>query len=59
MSPIKAYLDNQSISNDNAEIERITPKSRMYHIIDGVLYKQGVNGMMIKCISKDEGIQLL
>jgi ribonuclease HI len=42
MSPIKAYLDNQLISDDDAEIERIAHKFRMYHIIDGVLYKQGV-----------------
>jgi hypothetical protein len=59
MSPIKAYLDNQPISNDNAEIERIARRSRMYHLIDGVLYKQGANGMMMKCISKEEGNQLL
>jgi hypothetical protein len=59
MSPIKVYLDNQPISDDNAEIERISRKSRMYHLIDGVLYKQGANGMMIMCISKDEGVQLL
>jgi ribonuclease HI len=39
MSPIKAYLDNQPISDDNAESERIARKSRMYHLIDGVLYK--------------------
>jgi hypothetical protein len=59
MSPIKAYVDNQLISDDNAEIEHIALKSRMYHLIDGVLYKQGTNDMMMKCISKDEGIQLL
>jgi hypothetical protein len=59
MSPIKAYLDNQPISNDNAEIECIAHKSIMYHLIDGVLYKHGVNGMVMKCISKDESIQLL
>jgi hypothetical protein len=59
MSPIKAYLDNQPISDDNAEIKHITRKSRMYHLIDGVLYKQGANDMMMKCISKDECIQLL
>jgi hypothetical protein len=59
MSPIKAYLDNQPISNDNAEIEHIARRSRMYHLIDGVLYKQGANGMMMKCISKEEGNQLL
>jgi hypothetical protein len=55
MSPIKAYLENQQISDDNAEIERIARKSRMYHLIDGVLYRQGANGMMIKYICKDEG----
>jgi hypothetical protein len=59
MCPIKAYLDNRLISDDNVEIECIVRKSRMYHIIDGVLYKQGINGMMMKCISKDEGVQLL
>jgi hypothetical protein len=55
MSPIKVYLDNQPVSDDNAEIESIAHKSRMYHLIDGVLYRQGANGMMMKCISKDEG----
>jgi ribonuclease HI len=59
MSSIKAYLDNQPISDDNAEIVRIARKSKMYHLIDGVLYKQDANDMMMKCISKDEDIQLL
>jgi hypothetical protein len=59
MSPIKEYLDNQPISDDNAGIERIARKSRMYHLIDGVLYRQSANGMMMRCISKDEGSQLL
>jgi hypothetical protein len=59
MSPIRAYLDNQSPSDDNAKVERIAHKSRMYHRIDGVLHRQGTNGMMMKCISKEEGIQLL
>jgi hypothetical protein len=59
MSPIKAYLDNQPPSDDNVEIERITCKSRMHHLIDEVLYRQGANGMMMRCISREEGIQLL
>jgi hypothetical protein len=59
MSPIKVYLDNQPISDDNAEIERIARKSKMYHLIDGLLYRQGTNDMMMKCISKVEGSQLL
>jgi hypothetical protein len=59
IGPIKVYLDNRPISDDNAEIERIAHKSGMYHLIDEVLYGQGTNSMMMKCISKDEGSQLL
>jgi hypothetical protein len=59
MSHIKAYLDNQPISDDNVEIERIAHKSIIYYLIDGVLYTQGTNCIMMKCISKDEGSQLL
>jgi hypothetical protein len=59
MNPIKAYLDNQPVSDDNAEIECVVCKSRMYHLNDRVLYRQGTNGMMMRCISKEEGIQLL
>jgi hypothetical protein len=59
MDPIRAYLDNRPPSNDNAEVERITCRSRMYHLIDGILYRQGANRMMMKCISREEDIQLL
>jgi hypothetical protein len=59
MSPIKMFLDNQPPLDDNAEVERITCKSKMYHLIDGVLYRRGAIGMMMKCISREEGIQLL
>jgi hypothetical protein len=59
MSQIRSYLENRPLADDNAEIERIARKSRMYYLIDGVLYRQGANGMMMRCISKDECIQLL
>jgi hypothetical protein len=59
MSLIRAYLDNQPPLDDNAEVEHIARKSRMYHLIDGVLFRQGANGMMMKCISREEGIKLL
>jgi hypothetical protein len=58
MSPIRAYLDNQPPPYDNAKVEPIARKFRMYHLIDGVLFHQGANGMMIKCISRKEGIEL-
>jgi hypothetical protein len=56
MSPIKAYLDNQPPLDDSAEVERITRKSKMYHLIDEMMYRHGANEMMMKCISREEGI---
>jgi ribonuclease HI len=53
MSPIKMFLDN------NAEVERIARKSMMHHLIDGILYRWGANVMMMKCITREEGNQLL
>jgi hypothetical protein len=59
MSLIRAYLDNQPLSDDNAEVECITRKSRMYHLIYEVLYRQGSNDIMMRCISREKGIQSL
>jgi hypothetical protein len=39
MSPIKMFLGNQPPSDDNAEVKHIMRKSKMYHLIDGVLYR--------------------
>jgi hypothetical protein len=58
MSLIRAYLDNQLPSDDNTKVEHIARKSRMYRLIDGVLYRQGANRMMMKCIPKEEDIEL-
>jgi hypothetical protein len=56
---IKMFMENQPPSNDNAEVECIMHKSKVYHLIDGILFRRGANGMMMKCISREEGIQLL
>jgi hypothetical protein len=56
---IRMFLDNQSSSDDNAEDERIARKSNMYHVIYRVLYQRRANSMMMRCISSEEGIQLL
>jgi hypothetical protein len=33
------FLDNQPPSGNNTEVERIMRKSKMYHLIDGTLYR--------------------
>jgi hypothetical protein len=59
MNPIRMFLSNQPLSDDDAKVERITHKAKMYHLIDKVLYRQGANNMMMQCISREEGIRLL
>jgi hypothetical protein len=59
MNSIRMFLDNQPLLDDAAKVERITHKVRMYHLIDGVLYRQGANNMMMWCISREESFQLL
>jgi hypothetical protein len=58
MHPIKMFMENRPLSDDNAEVERVARMSKQYHRIDGILFCRGVNGMMMKCISRKEGKQL-
>jgi hypothetical protein len=39
INPISMFLSNQPLSDDDAEVERIMRKTKMYHLIDGVLYR--------------------
>jgi hypothetical protein len=39
MTPIKMFLYNQPPSDDNVKVKGITRKSKMYHLIDGILYQ--------------------
>jgi hypothetical protein len=59
MNLIRMCLNNQPLSDDNAEVELIARKAKMYHLINRVLYQQGANDMMMRCISREECIQLL
>jgi hypothetical protein len=36
---IRMFLSNQPLSDDDAKVECISHKAKMYHLIDGVLYR--------------------
>jgi hypothetical protein len=56
MNLIKMFLSNLPLSDDDGEVKRITRKAKMYHLIDGVLYRKGDNGMMMRCIPREESV---
>jgi hypothetical protein len=52
MHLIKMFLENPPPSDDNAKVERIACKSKLYHLIDEILFWRCLDGMMMKCISR-------
>jgi hypothetical protein len=38
MSPIRIFLDIQPPLDDNAEVDHIARKSKIYHLVDRILY---------------------
>ena len=51
MDPIWAYLTNQDTLVDGADMERTSCKAMLYTMVDGILYKRGRNGVLLKCIT--------
>jgi hypothetical protein len=56
---VRMFLENHLPSYSNVEVERIARKSKQYHLVNGILFRRGVNDMMMKCISRENDIQLL
>jgi hypothetical protein len=56
---VRMFLENHLPSYNNVEVERIARKSKQYHLVNGILFRRGVNDMMMKCISRENDIQLL
>ena len=53
------FLQGQELSDDDGSAERIARQAKMYVLVDGELPRQRANGMLLKCISRKEGIELL
>ena len=51
MVPIRAYLTNQVTLVNGADIERTSCKAMLYTMVDGIFYKRGHNGVLLKCIT--------
>jgi hypothetical protein len=59
MDPIRTYLTNQDTLVDGIDMEQTSRKAMLYTMVDGILYKQGRNGVLLKCITQTEGNSLL
>jgi transposase InsO family protein len=59
MTDIRAYLDNNTLPKDRAEAEKLARISKRYVLVEGTLYRRAANGMLLKCISREQGVELI
>jgi hypothetical protein len=57
--PFLAYLLRQELPDDQTETRRIIRRSKAYKVHEGELYKKSTTGVLQRCISEEEGKQLL
>ena len=58
-SPILAYHNGTYEPHSKHETDRMNSRMKQYSIIAGELYKSGIVTAMLKCISREQGIELL
>ncbi|SPT18539.1 unnamed protein product [Triticum aestivum] len=57
--PFLAYLTRQELPEDPNEAHCIVRRSKAYKVHEGELYKKNATGVLQRCISEEEGRQLL
>ena len=57
--PFLAYLNRQELPEEQNEARCIVRRSKAYKVHEGELYKKSTTGVLQRCISEEEGRQLL
>ena len=57
--PFLAYLNRQELPEDQNEARCIVLRSKAYKVHEGELYKKSAIGVLQRCISEEQGRQLL
>ncbi|KAK1644293.1 hypothetical protein QYE76_062098 [Lolium multiflorum] len=52
-------LDRNKLPEDEVLARQVARRARSYTIVDGHLYKRSANGVFIKCVSNQDGIEIL
>jgi hypothetical protein len=56
---IWTYLKDNILPDDMASADRITRLAKRYTLVEGNLYRCGANGVLMRCITWEEGCNLL
>nr|CAD41156.2 OSJNBa0064M23.1 [Oryza sativa Japonica Group]CAE03267.1 OSJNBa0011J08.22 [Oryza sativa Japonica Group] len=58
-NPLIKFIGSEELPEDDVEAEKITRKVKVYCMIGNDLYKKAPNGVLLKCVSSDDGGHLL
>nr|AAP53982.2 retrotransposon protein, putative, unclassified [Oryza sativa Japonica Group] len=59
VSEIQAYLTDKTLPEDREGSERVQRISKRYVLVEGTLYRRAANGILLKCIPREQGVELL
>nr|CAH67964.1 OSIGBa0142I02-OSIGBa0101B20.7 [Oryza sativa] len=59
IAEIQAYLANKTLPEDREGSERVQRISKRYVLVEGTLYRRAANGILLKCIPREQGVELL
>jgi hypothetical protein len=59
MQPYLAYMINKALPEDTVEAKRIIRRSKAFVVLQGKLYKKSINGVLQRCVTPQEGQDIL
>jgi ribonuclease HI len=59
ISEIRDYLKENILPEDHVSAERIVRLATRYTVVEGDLYRRGANDILMRCITQEEGRELL
>jgi hypothetical protein len=59
ITEIRTYLKDNILPDDMASADRIARLAKRYTLVEGDLYRRDANGVLMRCITQEEGYELL
>jgi hypothetical protein len=59
MQPYLAYMVNKTLPEDTVQAKRIIRRSKAFVMLQGKLYKRSITGVLQRCITPQEGQEIL
>jgi hypothetical protein len=59
ITDIRTYLKDNILPNDMTSADQIAHFAKRYTLVEGDLYRRGANDILMRCITREEGCELL